>query len=440
MSDLPSVKQSLLPLASEIESMRKWGLKEKPKPHKLIMILAVFDLFDQDILKENKIYLNQQLISNFEKHFRMFSDNSDWCQPGPPFFHLRNSTFWKHKIKTGREENYEKLTTSGGGLLRIQQNIEYAYFDEKSFSIISQEANRTELRNFITAILMRLKDMDKNKRIPTVFHESFALSRPSLVQILNSTNTKPRNIILKSKEQREAYFREQTQLGMNYVKSMPEYAKGSGLLDFDYSLTTFGKFAHKSDPNLEHLGTLWLMHYYLSAIHGPGPIFWSEIISKKFRSGDEITQDEITDEICAIYFRDNEKSLSEGSAKSTANAFLETYIKSDALGKLGLLEIINPNHYRVLVTEVPPTWAMAIAILDYWKAHFPQQVTVNLNDLTLQSGLANQFMISRSRLEMVLGDMREIGIVELFRVAPPYQVALLNNNPEPIFHRMYSNE
>jgi hypothetical protein len=439
MSDLPPLDKVILPLVIEIEAMRRGGSIEKQKPHKLFLLLAVLDLYDQELLTENRIYFDQQLQRNFEKYFRLYAKSDDWCQPGPPFFHLRSSSFWKHKIKPGQETVYAKITTSGGGTRRIHENIEYAYFDDYTFFILSKAKQRAELREFILTLIRGANDMNNPDRLPTVFHESFALSRPSITQIINSLSVSPGKIDLKSKEKREDYLREQTQLGVNYVRAMPEYAKGAGLVSFTYEPTHFGKTIQIKDPSLEQLCTQWLMHYFLSAPHGPGPTFWHEIVSSRFRNGDEFTQEEIANEIGRIYARDKGKPLSTGSATSTANAFLGTYIKSDGLGKLGLLEETSDNHYRVIETDVPPRWAVAIAVLDYWQVHFQQQVTVNLTSLTTESGLASLFMISRSRLDMILGEMREAGLVELFRFAPPYQVALLDSDPEPIFQRMYSH-
>jgi len=282
--------------------------------------------------------------------------------------------------------------------------------------------------------------MSQIERLPTVFHESFALSRPSISQVLKALHPYPSEIDFRSKAQREAFFRENTQLGKNYVKSMPIYARGTGLVTESYALSAFGYRSLCLDPSLDQLSTQWLMHYHLCAPHGPGPLFWNKLVLSRFRSGDEFTQSEIADQIAESFLKEEGRPLSISSATSTANAFLETYVKADALGNLGILDEIGRNHYRVQETDVPPIWAVAAAILDYWQAHFPDQVTVNLSSLTTESGLASLFMISRSRLELILSEMREAGIVELFRVAPPYQVALLNGDPEPVLERMYRHE
>jgi predicted restriction endonuclease len=153
MSDLPSVNKKLLPLAVEIEVMNRGGSKDDPKPHKLIMLLAILDLFDQGQLKNNRIYFDDVLINNFEKYYRKYANDDDWCQPGPPFCHLRSSFFWKHKVKEGREVVYDELTTSGGGVKRIQDNIEYAYFDDHIFSLLLNGRLRRELQKFIEDLL-----------------------------------------------------------------------------------------------------------------------------------------------------------------------------------------------------------------------------------------------------------------------------------------------
>lgn len=69
MPDLPSVDKKILPLVVEIEVIRRGGTEAEQKPHKLIMLLAVLDLFNQGVICENKIYLNEQLIRTFEKFF-----------------------------------------------------------------------------------------------------------------------------------------------------------------------------------------------------------------------------------------------------------------------------------------------------------------------------------------------------------------------------------
>jgi predicted restriction endonuclease len=75
------------------------------------------------------------------------------CQPGPPFFHLRTSGFWYHKVRPERQKDYDKLTTTGGGLQMIEEYIEYAYLRQDVYELLQEPTTRRELRLFIASLL-----------------------------------------------------------------------------------------------------------------------------------------------------------------------------------------------------------------------------------------------------------------------------------------------
>ncbi|MGQ9849720.1 MAG: hypothetical protein ACUVSU_06675, partial [Aggregatilineaceae bacterium] len=61
--------------------------------------------------------------------------------------------FCFHRIKSGRENHYAALTTTGGGLKIIQDNIDYAYLRDDLFKAILEPDSRRELRYFICSLL-----------------------------------------------------------------------------------------------------------------------------------------------------------------------------------------------------------------------------------------------------------------------------------------------
>lgn len=144
---------SLQRIKAEILAMRRGGGEGHKKPHKLIMLLAVIDLADDGLMNENKIFFDGNLLRHFENYFRLVASSEDWCQPGPPFFHLRTSSFWHHHVKPGKEQAYAKLKTSGGGAKRIVDNIEYAYLSEDAYEIIRDPESRQQLRELISLLL-----------------------------------------------------------------------------------------------------------------------------------------------------------------------------------------------------------------------------------------------------------------------------------------------
>lgn len=123
------------------------------RPHKLVMLLAVIELAERGLLAENKIYLREPLLDIFEAIFALVKKKDDLCQPGPPFFHLRTSGFWFHRIRPGRESGYAGLTTSGGGLSLIEEYIEYAYLREDVYQVFVDSLSRKELRLYISGLV-----------------------------------------------------------------------------------------------------------------------------------------------------------------------------------------------------------------------------------------------------------------------------------------------
>lgn len=143
------MSDKLTSLEKSIASMRLGRADGRPKPHKPVMLLAVLDMFDAGLLADNRIHFNEELVERFETYLKAVQMEGDWCQPAPPFFHLRTSRFCKHAALPGRERQYARLRTSGGGSNRVLDNIQYAYLDAEAFSVFSDSTERRKLRQFI---------------------------------------------------------------------------------------------------------------------------------------------------------------------------------------------------------------------------------------------------------------------------------------------------
>jgi hypothetical protein len=46
-------------------------------------------------------------------------------------------------------------------------------------------------------------------------------------------------------------------------------------------------------------------------------------------------------------------------------------------------------------------------------------------------------MIGKGRMNSILEEMQQEGVLELYRVAPPYQIVLLRNDKELALRKMY---
>lgn len=286
---------------------------------------------------------------------------------------------------------------------------------------------------------------EDNKSSPTprlgvTFHRTFSMIRPAMSQVLSlSINLSTENIDGSGLERK--VIRELTNLGTIYVEAMPRYCFGAGLLESDYSPTLFGKYLHEHDSLLVALSTQWLLHYHFSAPLGSNPLFWHELVAVNFRGGNEFEKGDVEKQIQSFYLRTEGKPLAQESASRTATVFLGTYIKTDGLGELNLLQQTQQNKYKVNDDlDSPPAWAVAYAIIDYWMKNFPDRQTINLDELTEGNSVANIFMIGAGKVANILQKMQAEGFVDLYRVAPPYQVVLLRADLQAILEKIYENE
>ena len=155
-----SMQDNLVALKKESQRVQRDITHGHKKPHKLVMLLAVLDLFDKRIVTENKIPLDDNLSKSFSNLFNLIRIDGDWNQPAPPFFHLRTSSFWKHKIKDGREVQYSKLSTSGGGSKRIEENTDYAYLSDDVYALFSDGIIRQGIREFLISLITPMSNFE----------------------------------------------------------------------------------------------------------------------------------------------------------------------------------------------------------------------------------------------------------------------------------------
>jgi hypothetical protein len=270
--------------------------------------------------------------------------------------------------------------------------------------------------------------MKGKERMSLTFHRTFSLSRSSIAKILAVAQEKP--------EFKLHDLAKDTDLGTIYQEAMPRYAYRSGLLDGKKCLTPFGRFVAQCDPSLEKLGTQWLLHYHLAAPHRP-TAFWHFLVTKRFIPGNTFTVDELVADLTNFLQQETGKSAQPRTIRSTVTIFTGTYLKSDGISRLRLLDKIDDVTYRVPEISPPPIWALGYALADYWQAHYGERLTVNLDDLVGKS-FAGIFLMGEVGLTNLLIELKREGMIDLYRIARPYQVVLLQPNPEFALERLYT--
>lgn len=259
------------------------------------------------------------------------------------------------------------------------------------------------------------------------FHRTFSLSRSSVAKVINLAQNNPGF--------KRDDLAEGTDLGTVYQEAMPRYAFRAGLLDERNHLTLLGRFVAQHDPALEKPATQWLLHYHLAAPHG-ATAFWQHLVQRRFVPGNTCTAQNLSDDLVAFLAEKAGKSPAPRSVRSTVTIFTGTYLKPDGLGRLGLLEETAKETYRVLLAEAPEMWALGYALADYWRARYGGRLTVNLDDLT-EGDFAAVFLLGAERLIQLLVQLKQEGMLDLYRIAHPYQAVLLQPNPEYALQKMY---
>lgn len=116
------------------------------------MLVTVIDLISCGAISGNRIEYSTVLTNRFEQLFSVVQKDSDTCHPSEPFFHLRTSGFWFHKPQRGKERSYVELDTSGGGSKRILDNVEYAFLDPDSYTVMCDAEARKEVLESLLAL------------------------------------------------------------------------------------------------------------------------------------------------------------------------------------------------------------------------------------------------------------------------------------------------
>ena len=273
-------------------------------------------------------------------------------------------------------------------------------------------------------------------RLGPTFHRTFALVKPAVSQVLEiAADVQDEGEQLKGNA--FEILRERGSLGKIYVEAMPRYAVGSGLLDRkSFRLTSLGKFVFEHDPDLNNPSTLWLMHYHLSAPAGPGPAFWHYLVSRQLQPGAGLDRSSLIEAVRQWVLETEGKALVDRSARTLVTVFGGSYTKSDALGRLGILEDTDEG-YRVLEPDPPNEWVIGYALAHYWESVWSQYRQVALAELSEFGGFSSLFFLGTYQLNTRLRELQSRGLLELVQIAPPHQILRLWESSQDFLEHIY---
>jgi putative restriction endonuclease len=119
-------------------------------PHKPILLLAVIEAFDSELLADEKIYLTPELVSIFKTIWASLVTTNHHPLIAQPFFHLRSEPFWRLIANPG----YEKILVEIKQLRSIniiRTVVNYALIDPELTALLLETDSRDILRHSLIA-------------------------------------------------------------------------------------------------------------------------------------------------------------------------------------------------------------------------------------------------------------------------------------------------
>ncbi len=168
------VEEDLKSVLDAIKRMRRYRSGTRAKPHKLVLLLSVIDLYESGLMPDGRVYLSEELRKRFVFYFNFVRQPGDLPQIGPPFFHLRTSGIWHHAVRPVRRDTYSNMETPGGGVGNVLKTVEYAYLSDCVMNVLNDPVARERLRREIACMLI---DEIKNTKATELLEARYAGSQ-----------------------------------------------------------------------------------------------------------------------------------------------------------------------------------------------------------------------------------------------------------------------
>lgn len=132
-----------------LRTNNKYGRKS---PHKVVMMLTVIELFENNILKDNEIYYDDKLKSMFLKVWNRVLPSEPLFHPDAylPFWYLQNDSFWHIVPKRGQEDILSLMRDNNvkPSEAKLSDSVRYAELDEDLYFLMTLSSGRSSLKKF----------------------------------------------------------------------------------------------------------------------------------------------------------------------------------------------------------------------------------------------------------------------------------------------------
>lgn len=130
-----------------LKTNNKWGRKS---PHKAVLMLAVIELYEQNVLTDNEIRYDEVLKSMFLKVWNRVLPAEPLFHPEAylPFWYLQNDSFWHIVPIRGKEDILSLMhgNNTKPSEAKLNDSVKYAELDEDLYFLMTLPSGRSSLK------------------------------------------------------------------------------------------------------------------------------------------------------------------------------------------------------------------------------------------------------------------------------------------------------
>ena len=117
-------------------------------PHKPVLLLSVFQAFQNSLIRNNRIYITPELVALFKTNWSLLVTSNHDCRFALPFFHLTSDGFWKLIPKMGFE-NILQLNSSMRSFANLNAAVDCAVIEDDLILLMKEKNSNTILQQFL---------------------------------------------------------------------------------------------------------------------------------------------------------------------------------------------------------------------------------------------------------------------------------------------------
>ena len=142
----PCMHESLIHYCGVFQSLNRNRSLGTRAPHKVVLLLAMIDLFEEGVYTRNSIAPTQELQQHFEGIWKSCIVSRHHCNMAYPFYHLRQDGFWQLVPD-------DSSANSSPTLGQLRHEGIHAQLNTDLFMLCQTSDGRQQLRNVLNHIL-----------------------------------------------------------------------------------------------------------------------------------------------------------------------------------------------------------------------------------------------------------------------------------------------